>query len=200
MPAGHAPDHGATVPSPGRSALATHPAIPWVLAALMTAAGGSAIHASLFLNNEGVLTWIFAGLMGESMRDMLFFMKVRPPISLFYAPVATAGLVPFLWTHLIVAALAVPLTASLARHFGLRRPNLAAALVAVSPLFFAGAAAGVQNTDATVGLLVVAWLLVRGRPLAAGLLLGVVILGRIETALFAAGLAAYALWTPGARR
>src|SRR5262245_46096511 len=134
------------------------------------------------------------------MADSPFFMKVRPPISLFYAPVATAGLVPFLWTHLIVAALAVPLTASLARHFGLRRPNLAAALVAVSPLFFAGAAAGVQNTDATVGLLVVAWLLGRGRPLAAGLLLGVVILGRIETALFAAGLAAYALWTPGARR
>ena len=92
MPAGHAPDHGAAVSSLGRrapgallprDALATHPAIPWLLAAVMTAAGGIAIHASLFLNNEGVLTWIFAGLMGESTRDMLFFMKIRPPISAF---------------------------------------------------------------------------------------------------------------------
>ncbi len=209
LPAVDAPDHGAAVSSArhrsrgallSMQTLATHPAIPWLLAVLMTVAGGMAIHASLFLNNEGVLTWIFTGLIGESTRDMLFFMKIRPPISLLYSPFATAGLTPFLWVHLIVAALAVPMTASLGRRLGLLRPNLAAALLALSPLFFAGAAAGVQNTDGLVGVLAVAWLLAHRRPLAAGLLMGVVVFGRVETALFAVAFAAYALWTPGARR
>ena len=180
--------------------VAVHPALVWVIAAAFVAAGLAVIQANTFLNDEGVLTWIFAGLTSEAPLDMLFFLKARPAISLLYAPVAALGLSPFLWVHLLVAAVAVPLTASLARRFDHHRPLLPAALLALSPLYFAAAAAGVQNTDGTVGLLLVAWLMSRNFPLTAGLFLGAVVLGRIEIAFFAVVLAAYAALTPGRRR
>jgi hypothetical protein len=179
--------------------LSRRPAGAWLITTLFVVCGLAAVQANTFLNNEGGLSWIFAGLTSEAPLDMLFFLKARPPISLFYAPIAAVGFTPFLWMHLLVAALAIPLTASLARHFQHDRPNLPAALVAVSPLYFAGAAAGVQNTDATVGLLLVAWLLTRRRAVAAGLLIGLLMLGRAETAFFAVALATFAFLTPGYR-
>jgi hypothetical protein len=180
--------------------LATSPAVPWVIAAAFVIAGLAAIRANTFLNDEGVVTWIFAGLMSESPIDMLFFAKSRPPISLLYAPIAAVGLKPFLWAHLLLAALAIPLTAMLARDFDHDIPNLPATLVALSPLYFASAASGVQNTEATIGLLAVACLLTRHWPMSAGLLMGVVAVGRIETAVFGLAFMAYAMLTPGCRR
>ena len=180
--------------------LAKHPGVPWLLAAAFAAAGLVAVQVNTFLNDEGVLTWIFAGLTSESPLDMLFFLKARPSISVLYAPVAAIGLRPFLWAHVLLAALAIPLTASLARDFDHESPNFPATLVALSPLYFASAAAGVQNTDGTIGLLVAAWLLFRKRPIAAGLVVGVVVLARVEAAFFALALAAYAVLTPGLRR
>src|SRR5262245_36556552 len=165
--------------------LAAHPAVAWGIAGLFVVTGLVAVHAHTFLNNEGVLTWIFAGLMSESPLDMLFLFKARPPISLLYAPVAALGLTPFLWGHVLLAAFAIPVTASLARRFDHESPNLSAALVACSPLYFAGAAAGVQNTDAALGLVVVAWLLARERPAVAGCVLSLVVMGRVETVIFA---------------
>jgi hypothetical protein len=179
---------------------AWHPRVPWLIAIAFATAGAVAIQEDTFLNNEGVLTWIFAGVTSEAPRDMLFFLHARPPISLWYAPVAALGLTPFLWVHMLLAALAIPLTASLARSFDHESPNRPAVLVALSPLFFAGAAAGVQNTDATVGLLFVAWLMARKLPAIAGCVLSLVVLARAEIALFALALAVYAAATPGCRR
>ena len=184
----------------GPAKLACDPAVPWLIAAGFVALGLVAIYRNTFLDDEGVLSWMFAGLFSESPVDMLFFLKARPPIAMLYAPIAMVGYTPFLWVHLLLAATAIPLTASLARHFGRGRPNLPAALVALSPLYFGSAAAGVQNTDAVVGLLVVAWLMARNLPLAAGLLAGAVVLGRIETALFVLALAAFAWLQPTRRR
>lgn len=174
--------------------------LAWALAVSFTAVGLVAVASGQFLTNEGVLTWIFAGLMSEAPRDMLFFLKGRPPISVFYAPAAALGLAPFIWLHLLVAALAIPLTAALARHFGHPRPLVPALLLGLSPLYFAAAASGVQNTDATVGVLLAAWLVVRQRPLLAGVVMSLTVLGRVETAVFAIALAGYAIVTPGARR
>ena len=180
--------------------LLRHPWVPWIVAAAFVVAELAAIHAEIFLNSEGILTWIFAGLTRESTVDMLFFQKARPPISLLYAPVAALGLRPFFWAHALFAALAIPLSAGLARRFNHKYPNLPAALVAFSPLYFAGGASGVQNTDGTVGLLAAAWLMARKEPMAAGLVLGVVILGRVEISFFALALVAFAVLTPGYRR
>ena len=181
-------------------ALATHRAVPWAIAGVFAVAGLLAVRANTFLNGEGVLTWIFAGQMSEWPLDGLFYLKIRPPLSLFYAPVAVLGRVPFLCAHVILAAGAIPLTAALARHFGQHSPNLPALLVALSPLFVAAAPAGAQNSDALLALLLIVWLLARGWPVAAGLLLTAMVLSRIEVAFFGAALAAYALATPGLRR
>ena len=172
----------------------------WALAAAFVAAGLVAVQLRTFLNNERVFTWMFAGLTSESPLELIFLLKARPPISLLYAPVAAIGFTPFLWAHVLVSALAVPLTADLARRLGHPRPLLAALLVASSPMFFAGAVAGVQNSEAVVGVVAVAWLLSRGQPLAAGLLLGVVVIARVETAVFALALALWSLRTPDWRR
>jgi hypothetical protein len=172
----------------------------WLIAAVFAAVGLLAVWSGQFLTNEGVLTWILAGLMSQAPLDMLFFLKGRPPISIFYAPAAAIGLTPFAYVHMLVAALAIPLTAAVARRFGHPRPALPALLLALSPLYFAGAASGVQNTDATVGLLLVVWLVTCQRPLTAGVVMSLVLLGRIETAVFAVALIGYAIATPGARR
>jgi hypothetical protein len=180
--------------------LARHRAVPWALAALFAIAGLLAVRANTFLNNEGILTWIFAGEVSEWPLDGLFFLKLRPPLSFFYAPVAVLGLTPFLCLHTLIAATAIPLLASLARRFGHRSPNLPALLLALSPLFVGAAPAGVQNGDALLALLAVTWLLNARRPTAAGVLLTWIVLSRIEVAFFGVALAAYALATPGARR
>ena len=179
---------------------AQSPPVAWLLAAAFAAAGIVAVQLRIFLNNEGVFTWMFAGLTSESPLELIFLLKARPPISLLYAPVAAIGFTPFLWAHVLVSALALPLTAGLARRIGHPRPLLAALLVASSPMFFAGAVAGVQNSEAVVGVVAVAWLLSRGQPLAAGLLLGVVVIARVETAVFALALVAWSLRTPDWRR
>ena len=180
--------------------LATARAVPWAIAAVFAAVGLLAVRANTFLNGEGVLTWIFAGQMSEWPLDGLFYLKIRPPLSMFYAPAAILGRTPFLCVHTLLAASAIPLTASLARQFGHRSPNLPALLVALSPLYVAAAPAGVQNSDALLALLLIVWLLARGWPVAAGLLLTAMVLSRIEVAFFGAALALYALATPGARR
>ena len=180
--------------------LARHRAVPWLLAALFAAAGLLAVRANTFLNNEGILTWIFAGEVSEWPLDGLFFLKLRPPLSFFYAPAAVLGLTPFLCVHAVLAATAIPLLASLARRFGHRSPNLPALLLGLSPLFVGAAPAGVQNSDALLALLALIWLLETGRPSAAGLLLTLIVLSRIEVAFFGVALAAYAVATPGARR
>ncbi|HSP99700.1 MAG TPA: hypothetical protein VL049_20960, partial [Candidatus Dormibacteraeota bacterium] len=180
--------------------LARHRAVPWVLAGLFAVGGLLAVRANTFLNNEGILAWIFAGEVSEWPLDGLFFLKLRPPLSFFYAPAAVLGLRPFLCLHTLLAAGAIPLTAGLARRFGHRSPNLPALLVALSPLYVGAAPSGVQNSDALLALLAVSWLLARERPTAAGLLLALMVLSRIEVAFFGVALAAYALVTPGARR
>jgi hypothetical protein len=109
-----------------------------------------------FLNDEGLLTQLFAELVGRDPWPAIFLQKVRPPISLLYAPVA-ADLTWFLWAHAVVGAAGVVAIAAAARNFGHTAPNVAAAVVALSPMFVAGSAAGLSNADAVTGLCLVAW-------------------------------------------
>lgn len=175
-------------------------ALAWAMAAGVVVAGLAAIRSGYFLDDEGILSWMFAGILSEAPIDVLFFLKARPPISALYAPVATLGLTPFLCVHVLVAATAIPLTASLALRFGHRRPAFPAALVALSPLAFASAVSGVQNSEAMLAVLLVVWLVLRDRRLAAGVVAALILIARVETAIFVVAVGAFALAKLGDRR
>jgi hypothetical protein len=154
---------------------------------------GLAVHDDRFLHDEGLLTHLLASLMGREPAATLFLQKARPPLALLYAPVAGAGLGPFLWAHVLISALAVPLVAATAHELGHTRPQLAAAVVALSPMHVAAGAAGLMNADAVVGVALVMLLWSRERWLAAGAVMGALVWVRAELAVLALVLAAAAV-------
>src|SRR5260221_445575 len=125
------------------------------------------------LHDEGLLTYGFARAMDQDLIATLFFQKARPVLSLLYAPVALAGLTVFLVVHVVVAAAAIPLVAATARVFGIRNANLAALVVACSPVFLWCGPMGLSNSDGAAGLALVVYLLAARRaPFVAGAVLG----------------------------
>lgn len=154
---------------------------------------GLAVHDARFLHDEGLLTHLFASLVGREPAATIFLQKARPPLALLYAPIAAAGLPAFLWAHVLVGALAVPLVAATAQRLGHARPELAAAVVALSPMHVAAGAAGLMNADAVVGVALVAWLWSSGRWLGAGAVMGALVWVRSELAVLALVLAFAAL-------
>lgn len=156
------------------------PAWSWVLAALYVLLGAVALADDRFLHDEGLLTHTFALLVDRDPWPAVFLQKIRPPIAVLYAPVAAAGVGAFLWAHLLVSALAVPLVAAVARRLGHAAPNVAAAVVALSPMYVAAGTAGLSNADAVVGVALVLWLWSTERELTAGLVLGMLVWVRAE--------------------
>ena len=79
---------------------------------------------------------------------------------------------------------------------GHRLPNLVAGVVALSPLFFGGAVAGLSNTDAVAGCCVVAWLWAgRKHEVAAAIVVGALVFVRAELGVLAVVVAAHAVAT-----
>ncbi|MCB9714775.1 MAG: hypothetical protein H6712_12990 [Myxococcales bacterium] len=154
----------------------------------------TAVVGDRFLHDEGLLTHLLASLVDRAPAATLLLQKSRPPLALLYAPVAGLGVGAFLWAHVLVSALAVPLVAATAARLGHARPELAAAVVALSPMHVAAGAAGLMNADAVVGLAVVALLWARQRWLAAGAVMGTLVWVRAELAVVALVLALWALW------
>ncbi|MCH9683563.1 MAG: hypothetical protein K0V04_19145 [Deltaproteobacteria bacterium] len=155
---------------------------------------GAAVVDDRFLHDEGLLTRLLAALVGREPMAALFLQKARPPLAALYAPVASMPLSVFLWAHVLVAALAVPLTAATARTLGHPRPELAAAVVALSPMFIAAGASGLMNSDAVVGVAAFAWCWSRGRLLTAGIVMGALVWVRAELAVLALAYAAWSAW------
>ena len=176
----------------------TSPRIAWALAGLHLLLCASAFRDDRFLNDEGLLTQLFAQLVARDPLPTIFLQKVRPPLSILYAPVA-GNLTAFLWAHALVGAGAVVALAAAARNLGHRAPNVAAAVLALSPMFVAGSASGVSNADAVAGLCVVVWAASSGRWLAAGIVMGTLGWVRAELVVVALALAAVA-WMRGDRR
>lgn len=154
---------------------------------------GLAVYDDRFLHDEGLLTHLLAALVGRAPAATVFLQKARPPLALLYAPIASAGLGPFLWVHVLVSAAAVPLVAATARQLGHTRPELAAAVVAFSPMYIAAGAAGLMNADAVVGVALVLLAWARARWLAAGVVMGALVWVRSELAVLALVLAGAAL-------
>lgn len=166
--------------------------------ALLTVAyvvlAGAAVVDDRFLHDEGLLTHLLSSFVGRAPAATLWLQKARPPLALLYAPIAALGLGAFLWAHVIVAATAVPLTAAAAARLGHARPELPAAVVALSPMHLAAGAAGIMNADAVAGLALVAWLWAARRHGLAGGVMGALVWVRAELAVVAIVLAAWAVW------
>ncbi len=170
--------------------------VPWVLALLFAVAGIEAVLHGRYFHDEGILSWYFASLLGHDPIAGLFFQKLRPALALVYAPVAALGFRPFALVHTLVGASAIPLIAALARHFGHRAPNVAALVLASSPLMLAAAPGGHSNADAAAGLVFACWLLfVRKRPGAAGAVLAALLFVRSEIAPFVLIIVGERLWS-----
>jgi hypothetical protein len=160
-----------------------HPRAPWLLATVFAAAGVVDVLRDRHLHDEGRLTHLFARMTWEHPIALFFLQKSRPPISALYAPFAAAGPLAFGIAHVIVAAIAIVLLAGIARAFDHRWPNLAALVLAASPLYFASAAAGVSNSDGVAVAILGAWLwFARDRPFLGAVVLGLVPWIRAELA------------------
>lgn len=179
---------------------AADPRVAWALASAHALAGLAGVAGDTWLNDEGLLTWIFASMTAADPVPILFFQKSRPLLSAIWAAPAAAGLDAFLVLHVLLGAATVPLVASVARACGQRAPNAAALIVAASPMLVAAGAAGVSNADAAAGCALVLLLLAKDRARSAGVVLGALLFARSELAVLAVALAAQSIGTRSFRR
>lgn len=167
----------------GLDAVGRHRAVAWVLAATFTVIGIVDVLAGLHLHDEGQLTAMFARLLAEHPIDVFFWQKSRPPISALYAPFAAIGPDAFGIAHVVVAATGIVTIARIAERLDHRWPNLAAVVLAASPLYLDSATAGVSNSDGVAVALLGTWLwYCRDRPAWGALVLGTVPWIRAELA------------------
>ncbi len=186
---------------PPTSFLWRSPAVAIALAVFYAVAGAILVYSDYTLNNEGLLTYYWASWARQSFVAVFFFQKVKPVIAALYAPITVLGPHATMLFHTLVAAAAVPMIAAVARALGQARPNLPAAVIALSPVYFFGGPAGVSNVDGMAGIVFSLYLLVARRsPFAAGLVAGALPWIRFETATFAAMVGLYGLFTSGQRR
>lgn len=145
-------------------------------------------------HDEGLLMFGFSRALGEAFVPCFFFLKSKPALALFYAPVAHLGLRAYLIAHLAVASFAIALVHATARSLGHARPWLPALVLALSPIYTWSATTGVSNSDGVAAIALFLFLLeVRKSHFAAGLVLGLLPWVRYECALFSAVLAPWAL-------
>ncbi|MGH7788336.1 MAG: hypothetical protein ACRERC_15815, partial [Candidatus Binatia bacterium] len=162
------------------------------LTAVFAAAGLALVLGQGIVSDEGLLTHVFARWLTLEPLAALFFQKIKPTVCVLYAVPSLGGAQSTLVAHVLVAALAAPMLATVARRLGLRWPNLPALLLLASPLYLFGAAAGVSNTDGVALSILVLYLTVaRGWHWAAGLVLGSLPWVRSELAPLAAVLWLY---------
>ncbi len=184
-----------------RGTLAASRNVSLILAALFAAAGIWLIVSERVVNDEGLLTDVFARWTALAPLPMLFFQKARPITSLLYAIPSLRGPELMLCSHVVVAALAGTMIAATARAVGMRLPNLAAFILLVSPVFLYGSAAGLSNVDGVVGISLFLYLLLARRcDWTAGVVLGCLPWVRHELAVFSVVFALHALFVARSRR
>ncbi len=146
------------------------------------------------LNDEGLFTTTFARWARLAPLAVLFFQKAKPVVVALYLPAGFFGHRAVLACHVLVASAAIPLTHATARALGARLPVVAALVVAASPLYLLGGAAGISNVDGVVGLSLALWLFAARRAaFGAGIVLGMLPWVRHELALATALFAAHAV-------
>lgn len=170
------------------------------LTLVYVAVGVGLVWSDAYLNDEGLLTHYWGSWARQEFLAIFFFQRLRPVLAALYAPITGLGVHATLVAHVVIASLSIPLIAGTAKRLHYRLPNLAAFAVALSPILFAGAAAGLSNTDGVVGVCLTLWLLSRRQLLLAGTLAGMLPWIRFELGLFSAILAGHALLVRADRR
>lgn len=145
----------------------------WLMAVWLGASLG-------LIDDEAYITWMGARALRDAPLAAFFFQKFHPTLSALYAPFVGFGWRGFLVVHSAVGALGVYLAGALARRLGLPG-GVAAAVLAISPVYLLAAASGQSNSDGVTLLLLSMWL-AAGRP------------SRVTQALAGVSLAA-ALWS-----
>lgn len=131
------------------------PALTWVIAGAYVLVGSWFLFGRLAVHDEGLSTYFFARYVGDDFVAAVFCQKFKPVVAAFYAPVARLGLRPFLFVHVIVGAAGVLLAARAARALGSGASNVAAVVVAFSPIYLLGGPLGLSNVDGVVALCLV---------------------------------------------
>ena len=180
-----------------RAALAVleRPIGAWLVAGAFALAGLYAIQRGAALNSEGLSLAYASDAFRRAPLAFTFFLRLRPLSAALYAPFAAISRETFFAAHVVVAALSLPMLASIARTLGLRSANVPSILVATSLAFFYSANSGIPTSDGLAGVTLFAWLwIVRQRPLASGLVLGALPLARPELLLLAVIVAGWTLF------
>lgn len=161
--------------------------VPVVIAAVYVAFGLLFVATDYALNDEGLCIYIFGMWARLDFIPAFFFQKAKPVLELVYLLPSAGGVRGTMAVHVLLAACAMPVFAAVARKLGHSAPNLPAFIVAFSPLYFYGGAAGIENVDGVLGTVLFLYLLVvRENELWAGVVLGMLPWVRHELALLAA--------------
>lgn len=159
----------------------------WLLTTAYVVLGLFYIRSGYAINNEGLLSHLNSKLLAAEFWPVFFYQKAKPVLSLLYLPASQINEQATMTQHLLLSALGLPMIAAVARKLGLERPNLAAFILALSPIFLVGGAAALSNLDGIVGCILFLYLaLIPRRYFAAGLVLGMLPWVRHELALFSA--------------
>lgn len=157
--------------------------VPLLIAAVYVAFGLVFVMTDYALNDEGLCIHIFASWARLDFVPAFFFQKGKPVLELVYMLPSAAGVRATMAVHVALGALAIPMIAAAARRLGHTTPNLPALVLAFSPIYFFGGAAGIENVDGVLGTTLFVYLLVCRRDLLAGIVLGMLPWIRSELAL-----------------
>jgi hypothetical protein len=147
-----------------------------------------------FLHDEGIFTFDTTKVVFHSPAAVLFALKIKPVLTLIYAPFALMGLTPFLLLHAALAALAVVLVCRTAVHLKVAHPNAAGWLLALSMGFTVAASNGFANADGAFFLSLFLFLYFSKRYTWAALVLGLLPFVRNELALIWVGFLVWDVW------
>jgi hypothetical protein len=143
------------------------PTRSWAFVAAVTTCFGLTelwlVRSGRFIHDEGLLTWLFASYMSRDPVATLFFLKAKPALAALNLPGAAFGLSGFYIGHVVIGCSGVVAMAAAARAARVREWGIAALLVACSPMYMLGTAAGFSNVDAAALTAVAMWLVFR-RP------------------------------------
>ena len=156
-----------------------------IMTVLFIVTGLLVVFGHFIIYDEGLLTYVFARWLVLDPIPVLFFQKIKPVACVLYAIPSLGGIEVTLATHVVLAALAAPMLAAVARTLDIRIPNLPALIVLVSPLFLVGAAVGISNVDGVVAITLFLYLAIARRSYwLAGVVLGCLPWLRSELAPF----------------
>jgi hypothetical protein len=161
--------------------------------------GLRALATDRYLDDEGILTYLYAEFLRRDFTATIFWFKSHPALALLNLPGAALGLNGFFVLHVLIGAAGIVLIAIAARRAGIREVGIAPLVMATSPLYVQGGASGVGNVDGVAmasGALAL-WL-TAAPGLTAGLVTGALPFVRFELGLLTMALAAGAA-TRGSR-